>query len=93
MFTCLCHIIPADPPAYSVCVFFCSCGLNSQAGPAGVSGADPAAQAKGGYSERRHGGAEPAEALRHHVLWCERGRKVHQPGQGEGIRRSLTAYA
>lgn len=60
-----------------------SCGLDSEAGPAGLAGADPAAQAKGGYSEGCDGGAEPAKAFCHHLLWCERCRKVHQSGQGE----------
>lgn len=61
----------------------CSCGLYSEAGPAGLTGADSATQAKGGYSERCHGGSEPAEALCHHLLWCQWGWKVHQFGQGE----------
>lgn len=60
-----------------------SCGLDSEARPAGLAGADPAAQAKGGHSEGRDGGAEPAKAFCHHLLWCERRWKVHQPGQGE----------
>lgn len=66
---------------YFLCV--CSCGLNSEAGPAGLTGADPAAQAKGGYSKRCHGGSEPAKAFCHHILWCQWGWKVHQFGQGE----------
>ncbi len=61
----------------------CSCGLNSEAGPAGLTGADPAAQAKGGYSERCHGCAEPAETFRHYFLWCQWSWEVHQLGQGE----------
>lgn len=67
----------------------CSCGLDSEAGPAGLAGADPAAQAKGGHSEGRDGGAEPAKAVCHHLLWCERRRKVHQPGKGEFSLRFL----
>jgi len=66
-----------------VCVCVCSGGLDSQGGPAGLPGADPAAQAEGGHSERRHGGPEPAAAFRRDFLRRQRRRKVHQPGQGE----------
>lgn len=61
----------------------CSCGLDSEAGPAGLAGADPAAKAEGGYPQRCDGGSKPATTLCHHLLWCERGGQIYQPGQGE----------
>lgn len=76
----ICYKVLTKNHCVTVC---CSCGLDSEAGSAGVSGADPAAQEEGGHSERRDGGAGSAEAFRHHLLWCERRRKVHQPGQGK----------
>lgn len=62
---------------------FCSCCLNGKAGPARLTGADPAAQAESGHSARCHGGTEPAKAFCHYILWCKWGWKVHQPSQGQ----------
>lgn len=60
-----------------------SCCFHSEAGPAGLPGADPAAQAQSGHPERRHGGSAPAQALRRHILWRQWGRQVYQLSQGE----------
>lgn len=60
-----------------------SCGFDGEAGPAGLPGADPAAQAQGGHPERRHGCSEPAQAVCHHVLWRQRGWQIYQPCKGD----------
>lgn len=59
-----------------------SCGLYSKAGSAGLSGADPAAQAACGHLEGRARGSFSAQTLHRHLLWGERRRQVHQPRQG-----------
>lgn len=59
-----------------------SCGLYGKAGSAGLSGADLAAQAPCGHLEGCAGCSFSAQTLRHHLLWGQRRRQVHQPRQG-----------